>query len=140
MKPETEKRMLQLAFSVTCLVPLLAGGVAIMRGAAMLGGATVDLDNHFRYLSGLLLGIGLAFLSTVPHIEEKADTIRMLTFLVMMGGAARAIGFLHEVPSPSMQAALVIELFVTPMLCLWQSHVARRFGDQATYQPLQTTS
>jgi hypothetical protein len=140
MKPEFERRILQVAIAVTCLVPLFAGVAAVIRGAEMLGGGGVDLDSHFRYLSGLLLGIGVAFLSTLPRIEEKSDTIRVLTFLVVIGGAARALGFLQEIPSPTMQAALSIELFVTPMLCLWQSRVARRLNDHKIFGPLQTTN
>ena len=35
--------------------------------ASLLG---TDADNLGRYLSGLLLGIGLAFLTTLPRIES----------------------------------------------------------------------
>jgi hypothetical protein len=31
----------------------------------------ISSDSHLRYLSGLLLGIGLCFWSTVPRIEAK---------------------------------------------------------------------
>ncbi len=131
MKPESEKRIVQVLLAIGCLVPIAAGGTAVFRGAAMLGGSSVDLDNHFRYLSGLLLGIGLAFASTIANIETKTTTVRVLTGLVVVGGIARAIGYIHAVPSPIMSAALVMELVLTPMLCLWQTRLARRFDAQA---------
>ena len=127
MTPELEKRALQVAVAIACLVPILAGGWAVWRGAAMLGGGGVDLDSHFRYLSGLLLGIGLAFASAVPRIETRTATVRLLTVIVVIGGVARGLGFFHAVPSGAMIAALGMELVVTPALCLWQTRLARRF-------------
>ena len=127
MRAQSEKRLLQAVVAIVCLVPLAAGGMAIWRGAAMLGGTGVDLDSHFRYLSGLLLAIGLAFAAAIPAIERKTAMVRLLTFIVVVGGLARAIGLIHAVPSRTMIAALVIELGVTPVLCLWQARLARRF-------------
>ncbi len=126
MRAQSEKRLLQAVVAIACLVPVSAGGIAIWRGASMLGGTGVDLDSHFRYLSGLLLAIGLAFAAAIPGIERKTAMVRLLTFLVVVGGLARATGFLHAVPSRAMIAALVIELGVTPGLCLWQGRLARR--------------
>ncbi len=128
MTPEREKRGLQVAVGTASLVPILAGGWAVWRGATMLGGGNTDLDSHFRYLSGLLLGIGLTFVSTIPRIETRASTIRLLTFIVVAGGLARAVGFFHAVPSQAMIGALVMELAVTPLLCLWQTRLAHRFA------------
>src|SRR5206468_7000353 len=65
-----EKRLLQGVVVLGCVVPLLGGGYGVLRGLAMIGiSGGVGADSHFRYLSGLLLGIGFGFLSTVPRIE-----------------------------------------------------------------------
>ncbi len=45
-----------------------------------------DLDSHFRYLSGLLLAIGIGFASTVPRIEAQGGRFWLLTGIVMVGG------------------------------------------------------
>jgi len=127
MKRGVEKRLLQAVVAVACLVPLLAGGMGVLRGAGMLGGGGIDLDSHFRYLSGLLLAIGLAFAGAIPRIETQTSAIRLLTFIVVIGGVARGVGFVHTLPSPAMVAALVMELVVTPGLCLWQARLAGRF-------------
>jgi len=49
----------------------------------------IGADSHFRYLSGLLLGIGLGFWSTIPRIEANGDRFRLLSFIVVAGGLAR---------------------------------------------------
>ncbi len=90
-----------------------------------MGGAGVDLDSHVRYLSGLLLGIGLLFWGMVPRIERCGAVVRALTFLVFVGGLARLAGVLFVgTPSVAMVAALAMELVVTPLLCLWQARIA----------------
>ena len=86
-----------------------------------------DLDSHGRYLSGLLLGIGLAFWACVPRIEACGREARLLAAIVVVGGLARlgavmAMGW----PGRGMQAALVMELLVTPGLALWRERVERR--------------
>jgi hypothetical protein len=88
---------------------------------------TVSLDSHFRYLSGLLLGIGLAFWSLIPGIAEQGRAFRLLTFLVVVGGLGRLIALaVVGAPSAPMLFGLGMELVVTPSLCLWQARVAAR--------------
>lgn len=118
---------LRIAVSVACLVPLAAGGAGAVLGPAMLGvptdGVSSDLDSHYRYLSGLLLAIGLGFVSTIPNIEHQGARFRLLTCLVIVGGLSR---MLSAGPlSLPMKAALVMELAVAPALALWQYRVAR---------------
>ena len=54
------------------------------------------LDSHFRYLSGLLLGIGLLFWSTIPNIERQGHRFGLLTTIVVVGGFCRALGRITE--------------------------------------------
>jgi hypothetical protein len=88
---------------------------------------------HFRYLSGLLLGIGVAFMWTIPHIELQGHRFRLLTAIVVTGAVGRLVGavFTGTMVLP-MFLALVMELAVTPALCLWQHHVALRFAVDCT--------
>ncbi|RVT92282.1 DUF4345 domain-containing protein [Rhodovarius crocodyli] len=119
--------LLQGAVAVGGLVPVLAGGAGALGGPAALGldvgGA--DAGSHFRYLSGLLLAIGLGFWSCIPGIERRGRRFALLTGLVVLGGLARLGGLAADgVPSAPMAAALVMELAVTPLLCLWQRRLA----------------
>lgn len=131
---ERERRILQRTVAVVAIVPVLAGLYGVLFGIDGIGGGTpvnVSADSHFRYLSGLLTGIGLLFFTCVPGIEDKSRLFRFLTLVVVLGGLARLLGLtLTGVPSLTMLAALALELVVTPLLCLWQMRVARQARDR----------
>jgi hypothetical protein len=93
---------------------------------------SVSADSHFRYLSGLLLGIGLLFWSTTPAIEEKTGRFRLLALIVFIGGLGRLLGLvLTGVPSLYMLGGLALELVVTPIIALWQTRVANAYAETA---------
>ena len=122
-----ERSLLQLCVGVAGIVPVAAGIAGILRGPEFVNAAVgIGADSHFRYLSGLLLGIGLGFWSTIPRIEANGDKFRLLSFIVVAGGLARFISLaLIGLPPFGMRAALAMELGVTPLLCLWQWRVSR---------------
>lgn len=133
MKRETEKRLLQVATALACIVPLSMGGLSIVRSAAVLKGVSlplpIDLDSHFRYLSGLLLGTGLVFLASIPRIEARGAVFRTLGAIIVVGGLSRLLSvFDSGVPSRGHQFGLVMELIVVPLIVLWQARVARRYA------------
>ena len=125
-----EKRYLQRVVAVAALLPVLAGLYGVLFGIDGIGTSpfvNVSADSHFRYLSGLLTGIGILFWTCVPGIESKTALFRFLTLVVVLGGSARLLGlYLTGVPSLTMLGALAFELGVTPALCLWQMRVAHR--------------
>ncbi len=58
-----ERRALQIVVTIGSLVPISAGSAGILLGPRLVGSASIgagDLDSHFRYLSGLLLAVGIA--------------------------------------------------------------------------------
>ena len=125
----TGRTALQLAVAVGGLVPVGAGIAGMVLGPEFLTGqpSDVSVDSHVRYLSGLLAGIGLAFWSTIPAIERRTTRFRLLTALVVAGGIGRLVGvLLLGRPPPPMLCGLVMELGVTPALCVWQGAVAAR--------------
>jgi hypothetical protein len=124
-----EKRLLQAAVALGCVVPLLAGGSGMIEGPAFLHGVggevPSDLDSHFRYLSGLLFAIGLAFASCIPGIEHKTARFRLLAFLVVIGGLGRLAGLVSSgVPGAGHVFGLAMELGTVPLLVLWQARLA----------------
>ena len=126
----TEARLLRIAVVLASLVPITAGGVGVLLGPAMVGidTASVAADSHYRYLSGLLLGIGALFLTTVPRIELSTGRFRLLAIIVVVGGLGRLLGaLLNRNADASSLFALVMELGVTPALLLWQARIAARY-------------
>jgi hypothetical protein len=126
----TERRLLQIAVALGSLVPIIAGTAGILLGPAMVdAGASVSADSHFRYLSGLLLGVGVAFITTIPRIERQTGRFRVLAGIVVAGGIGRLASLLlRGAPDAAMLAALAMELAVTPALALWQARVAGQFS------------
>lgn len=128
-----ERKWLQIAVCIACVVPIGAGSAGVVFGSSF--PAWIDethatglaLDSHTRYLSGLLLAIGLAFLSAVPSIERQTMRFRLLTFIVFVGGLSRLAGvIISGTPPVGMIFGLLMELVVTPLLCLWQARIASR--------------
>ncbi len=126
----TEGRALRLAVALACLVPLSAGLAGMLTGSGFLRGsppADIAADSHIRYLSGLLFGIGLGFASTIRRIEAHGARFRLLGAIVFLGGLARLLGLLLQgSPGPAMLFGLLMELLITPALCVWQWRFARR--------------
>jgi uncharacterized membrane protein YfcA len=116
-----EKRTLQLCVALAGTVAVLAGAWGVFDGPHA---NTVGLTSHERYLSGLLLAIGLAFWSTLSDIEHKTGQFRLLCALVVIGGLCRLVGVATgDGLSWSIMGALLMELIVAPVLCLWQSRL-----------------
>jgi hypothetical protein len=116
----SEKRTLQTCVALAGLVAVWAGAWGVLHGLGGHGGSA----NHERYLSGLLLAIGLAFWTTVSDIEGKTARFRLLTALVVMGGISRLLGVaLGDTLSWPIGGALAMELLIAPLLCVWQGRV-----------------
>ena len=133
MTPTTEKRLLQAATVLASIVPLSMGVWSVLRSAAVLKGVEpplpIDLDSHFRYLSGLLLGIGLVFLACLRNIERHRPVFLALGFIILVGGLSRLLSVIElGWPTAGHRFGLVMELIVVPAIVIWQSRVARRFA------------
>jgi hypothetical protein len=130
-----ERRLLQTAVALGCLSPLWFGLKGMIEGPAMLfgvepGGVAADLASHYRYLSGLFLGLGLVLASCVPRIEARTARLRWAAGAIMLGGLARLGGLAAgDAPSLAHHVALAAELGLTPLLVLWQARVARRWTE-----------
>ncbi len=128
-----QRRQLQIAVALAALVPLIGGAMGMAWGAGMMGdAATVParLDSHVRYLSGLLFGLGLMAMASVPGIERHGGRFEVIVLLVGIGGLARLWAALAYGTwwSPFVFLPLAMELVVTPVLWLWQRRVARMWN------------
>jgi hypothetical protein len=132
--PPVERRALQALILLAGCVPVFGGGAGALLGVRAFGpSAGGSEDSHIRYLSGLLLGVGLVFWACVPAIERRGEIVRTLTLIVLVGGLARlAAVFLAGDPG-AMRWALFMELGVTPLIALWQARVARQLAPLPRY-------
>jgi hypothetical protein len=122
-----ERRLLQIALAAAALVAALTGAAGALWGPAaaggLLGGAA---DSQFRYLSGLLVGVGAAYGLLIPTVEREGARLYMLTLIVVGGGFCRAAAMLvGGSGGAGVTVALALELIAAPGLYLWQTRVAR---------------
>jgi hypothetical protein len=124
------KTALQIVVAVLAATPVLVGIEGILSGPAFLYAIApwpVDLDSHFRFLSGFFLAVGLAWYSCIPGIETKTNRFRLLAACTFAGGLARLVSLvLVGVPSPGHIAGLCVELLAVPVLVWWQGRVANK--------------
>ena len=129
MNAAGERRALQAVIAVLALIPTLTGSAGILLGPDFLRldpPWPADLDSHFRFLSGVFLGVGIGFYSCIRGIEGKTGRFRLLAALTVAGGIARLWSLiLAGLPSGGHLVGLAMELLVVPLLVLWQARVAR---------------
>jgi hypothetical protein len=121
MSPALERRLLQIAVAMVGVLAVLGGFQGLITG---LGGNSYA-DSHYRYLSGILLGVGAAFWATIPDIEGKGELFRVLTLMVAIGGLARLGAVLAQGGDQGVWAAIVVEVVIVPVLCLWRERIER---------------
>lgn len=129
LSKETERELLQIAVGFAAAVPFLAGLRGVIVGTPMdVARAYVDLDSHYVYLSGILMGIGIAFWHCIRHIERKSSIFRALCGIVFLGGVCRIINWGgSDMPTWYSFAAMGMEIIVAPAMAWWHMRVARRF-------------
>jgi hypothetical protein len=135
-----QRRLLQAAIALACIVPCSTGTLSLVEGPAFIRGVErpvpVDLDSHSRYLSGLLLGLGLAGASCIPAIERRAARFQTLGFVVIVGALGRLVSLLDAgVPGTGHVFGLAMELCVVPLLMLWQWRFAAAYARTAPPAP-----
>jgi hypothetical protein len=117
--------MLPIAIRLAALVPIVAGGGGALFGPAVLGEAAGPAtSSHLRYLSGLLLGLGLLAWWCAGALAQRRVMFEALCAMVVLGGTARLVGVVADgaPPWPHL-AALAMELLVVP--ALWVALQAR---------------
>ncbi len=121
-----ERRALQIVIFLAAIVPVAGGAAGVLGGQGAFGPwAGAGEDSQMRYLSGLLLALGLIFWACVPTIERRGEIVRAMAAMVVVGGLARLAGLLLVGDPGRIRWALLMELIVTPLLCLWQARIAR---------------
>jgi Domain of unknown function (DUF4345) len=121
-----ERKLLQIAFALAGLLLIAFGLAGIFFGAnfADLSGS-VEMDSYFRFLKGMLLGIGLIYWSSIPDIARHAERISVVTFILVLGAVPRLLAVIsHGVPTIGILVGLAGELIFAPLLWLWHQHVA----------------
>ena len=120
-----ERKLLQIAFALAGLVLIVFGLAGVFFGANFVDlSGNVEIDSYFRFLKGVLLGIGLIYWSSIPDIARHGERVSLVTFILVLGAVPRLIAVIgHGVPTIGILISLAGELIVAPLLWLWHQHV-----------------
>lgn len=113
--------MLPHAIRLAALVPILAGAGGALGGASFLGEAAGPAtESHLRYLSGVLLGLGVLAAWCAGDLERRGRVFEAICLMVVLGGLARLAAWAGAGAPPwPHRLALVMELLVVPALWVW---------------------
>ncbi len=109
-------------------IPLWFGVNGLLFGAAEhMGGDAFSsaMDNQYRYLSGVYIGVALMIFYSAGDIRKRAMLFRFAMLLFFIGGCARAVSYLTVGPPPTEQFAAMFVEILSPLLLLWQAKVLR---------------
>ncbi len=77
-------------------------------------------DNHFRFVGGVWLGVGVFFAFGAIFLHRLSGILTAMVFLVFIGGLARLSASDPEVLlSAKILPSLIAELIVFPSIGLW---------------------
>ncbi len=107
-------------------IPLYFGVTGILYGAAQLmngGEFTTAMDNQFRYLSGVYIGIAAMLFYSAGDVKGRVLLFRMAVLAIFIGGCARAVSYITVGEPPAeMLTGMIVELLL-PLSLLWQKKV-----------------
>ncbi len=132
-----ERRALQIILGLLSLIPLISLAVGLGPGVGFLipDGAEVpvDLDNQFRYLSGVYMAVSLGIWWSLPKIEQRLAPVRIAGAAVFCGAVGRVASMvaLGLPDDPSMLGGVALEGLVVPLLLVWQTRLARKHAQLA---------
>ncbi len=129
-----ERNALQLILGVLSLIPLAGLVIGFTDGSDFFmpegSHAPANLDNQFRYLSGVYVAVTIGIWYALPEIERRLAIMRIIGAAIMLGAVGRLLSMRsHGVPDdPAMIVGVVLEGVVVPLLLLWQARIARQYG------------
>lgn len=125
--------LFRIAIILFACIPLFFGVTGILAGAAGLVREPdiyllpdiSALDNQYRYLSGVYIGIAVMLFYSAGDIVGRALVFRMAIIAVFIGGLGRLVSYLSLGAAESWQmGGMALEL-IAPVFILWQAKVIK---------------
>ena len=123
------KRGLQIALGIFSLIPVIFALMGFLHGAERLSpaGVTTELDNQYRYFSGMYLVVSFLIWSIIQSIERQGRLLLVVSAAIFIGGLGRLVSVMTVgQPAQDQMVALGIELVVPVIFVLWQRMVSAR--------------
>jgi hypothetical protein len=122
------RKSLQITLLILSLIPMFFGLTGVIFGTGRfldVDAVVPQLDNQFRYLSGIYLLVSFLIWWIVPTIERHGTLLRIVTFALFLGGLARAVSWVIVGQPPVFQIGAMVLEMSAPLFAVWQNKVAR---------------
>ncbi|MFI8524762.1 DUF4345 domain-containing protein [Promicromonospora sukumoe] len=117
------RRALLVVIAVLGAVPVLSGLLGIVIGPeALPGGGPVNatIDSEYRFTNTFWLAAGLLIWWSLRRPDERAAVTRVILAIAALGSIPRLVSVAATGwPHPVFIGALVLELFVVPLVIWW---------------------
>lgn len=129
--------LFRIAVILFAFIPLYFGVTGIVFGAAQLSGGEIAsgglggdlgagaLDNQFRYLCGVYIGISIMLFYSAGDVTKRAAVFRLAILAVFIGGLARLVSYLSVGGAETWQTGGMVLELATPVFVLWQGLVIK---------------
>lgn len=133
------KKNLQILMSLLALIPLLTGLIGLtgihdpIYGSLAAEGMSeaensaewILLDSNLRFFSGVWIGVGIALLSVIRHIEKEQRLFQLIWLCVFIGGIGRVLSmFFMGLPLTPFIGFTLLEIVGAPFFIYWQRKIA----------------
>ncbi|HEY9090955.1 DUF4345 domain-containing protein [Parasphingorhabdus sp.] len=123
-------KLFRIAIIIFAFIPLYFGITGTISGAAQLAGgepAASAVDNQFRYLSGIYIGLAIMLFYAAGDVIARGQIFRLAMLAVFIGGLGRLVSYLTIGGAELWQTGgMVTELLAPPLFLIWQAYVLRR--------------
>ncbi|CAF3046353.1 unnamed protein product [Rotaria sp. Silwood2] len=129
MATRNQRLSLQIVIGLIAMIPIFVGLNGIFQGPNVLlktNDYSIQVDSHLRYLSGLRVAMGIFLLRNLPTIDRNGDDLCRVSLFVFIGGLGRLWGLITIGFDFDAIIAALIELFILPIICLWQNQIERK--------------
>ncbi|MEW4468151.1 DUF4345 domain-containing protein [Parasphingorhabdus sp. JC815] len=119
--------LFRIATIIFAFIPLYFGVTGVIFGAAQLASGEVApaIDNQFRYLSGVYIGVAVMLFYSAGNVARRSLAFRLAIIAVFIGGIGRAVSYLTIGVAEMWQVgAMGLEL-ISPLFILWQGGVIK---------------
>ncbi|CAF1121123.1 unnamed protein product [Adineta ricciae] len=131
-----ESLALKIVVTLSAFVPIFVGFKGMFLGPSGITlkpnlvfkseNYSIEVDSHFRYISGYLFAMGIFLLRSIPNIHRDATELHRACIIVFIGGLGRLWGLFAVGLETGAVLATIVELVFFPMICYWQKQIQNR--------------
>ena len=132
MNAEATRRGLQFFLTALGAVAVIAGGLAMVFGVALVpdaGNPSASVDSEVRFFAAWYAAAGVVLLCSVTRVESAGRVIRTVGGSFFAAGCARLLSLIVVGrPHSLFLVLMVVEMALPVLMVPWHTSVARKWS------------